>query len=354
VACCALLFFIAKVHAQSGPLPSWNNGAAKQSIVEFVGKVTKSGSPDFVPPADRIAAFDNDGTLWCEKPFYIHVEAVMARYKEQITANPKLAEQEPYKAVAMKDLGYFMKLYEDKEINAIVSDLIGVPFERMTTEQFADWNRQWLKTWKHPRFQVGYRGLIFQPMVELVKYLKANKFKVYIFTADEAAFLRLVSEELYGIPPENVLGSSIKLKFDNSTEPTKLIRTKEANYLNNWDGKPRLIEQVIGSRPIFAAGNSNGDLQMLQYVAKQDRRSLALLVHHTDEKREYKYDKHTEEVLPAAKKGNWTIIDMAEDWKQVLLQPISTTGTKRARALRPRAIRQARLKQVASSASGHE
>lgn len=144
--------------------------------------------------------------------------------------------------------------------------------------------------------------------------------------AINTAFLRLVSEELYGIPPENVLGSSIKLKFDNSTEPTKLIRTKEANYLNNWDGKPRLIEQVIGRRPIFAAGNSNGDLQMLQHIAKQDRRWLALLVHHTDEKREYKYDKHTEEVLPAAKKGNWTIIDMAEDWKQVSLQPISTTG----------------------------
>ena len=148
-----MLFFLTKVHAQSDPLPSWNDRAAKQSIVEFIDKVTKSGSPDFVPPADRIATFDNDGTLWCEKPLYVHVEAVLARYKEQITANPKLAQQEPYKAVAAKDLGYFMKLYEDKEINTVVSDLIGVPFEGMTTEQFADWNRQWLKTWKRRVFR---------------------------------------------------------------------------------------------------------------------------------------------------------------------------------------------------------
>jgi phosphoglycolate phosphatase-like HAD superfamily hydrolase len=309
--------FTTTIARAAEPLPSWNEGPAKQAIIEFVARVTKEDSPDFVPPAERIATFDNDGTLWNEKPLYIHIDALLARYKEQLTANPKLAEQQPYTAVAKKDLGYFKKLYEDKAINELVSDLIGVPFEGLTPEQYADWNRKWLDTWKHPRFDVGYRGLTYQPMVELVKHLKANQFKVYIFTADEAAFLRVVSEELYGIPPENVLGSSVKLKFDSSTEPTKLVRTKEMNYLDNWDGKPRLIEQVIGKRPILAAGNSNGDLEMLQYVGNQKRLSLALLVHHTDEKREYKYDTHTEQVLPAAQKGGWTVVDMARDWKTV-------------------------------------
>jgi hypothetical protein len=234
-----------------------------------------------------------------------------------VEADPSLAEKEPYKAVATKDLDYFMDLVEKGEFLEVVGDLMGVPFEGMLPGEFAEWNGKWLATWRHPKYDVGYQDLIYQPMVGLFDYLRANDFELYLCTADEAAFLRLVSEELYGVPPQNVLGSSVKLEYKGDDAPPSVYRTGHGNYLNNWDGKPRNILQTLGREPILAAGNSNGDLHMLQWVAGANRRTLAILVHHTDADREDQYDKHTEKVMPLAKEGGWTIVDMKNDWKSI-------------------------------------
>jgi len=298
------------------PLPSWNDTPQKERIITFISDVTDATSPHFVKPEERIATFDNDGTLWCEKPVPTHLFAIFDRCNELISANPSLKEVEPYKAIISKDARYFSELYENFSLNVLLGQLLAVPFGGITTNDFARWNRQWLNTWKHPRFGVGVKQLVYQPMVELLHYLTKNGFQVYIFTADEGAFVRLVSEELYSIPPERVQGSVIRLEYMNDNGQPSLIRTYQAQYLNNWSGKPRLINQAIGKRPIFAGGNSNGDREMLQFADDQ-KHSIALLVHHTDGEREYRYDTHTEKVLPLAKKNGWIVVDMKNDWKTV-------------------------------------
>lgn len=302
----------AKQKPATDPLPSWNKGATKTAILDYVKEVTTPGNAKFIDEANRIATFDNDGTLWNEKPLYIHVEAVLARYQEVIKENPALAEKEPYKSIKNKDLGYFAKLYEKNEIMPLVGDLIGVPFEGMTTSEFIEWNKNWLSAWKHPKYKVGYKNLIYQPMVELTKYLQDNGFKVYIVTADEAAFLQPISDGIYGIPSEMVLGSSIVLKY---SENGVLTRTAKGKYLDNWDAKPRQIWQIVGKKSIFSAGNSNGDYHMLQWTAKNG--GFALMVHHTDGVREDKYNKHTDKVMPMMKEVGGTIVDMKNDWKVI-------------------------------------
>jgi len=299
------------------PLPSWYDGPSKKTVLDFVALVTDKNGKDYVEPADRIATFDNDGCCWIEKPLYIHLFANLDRFKELMEADPKLADRQPYKAIASKDLSFFMDLLEKGQLDTIVGDIFGVPFEGMSTDEFAKWNRNWLATWKHPRFKVGYRNLVYQPMVELIGYLRDNEFDVHLFTADEGAFLKLVATDLYGIPPSNVHGSSIKLRYEVNAGDPVLMRTADAKYLDNWDAKPRLIFQSIGKPSIFAAGNSNGDLHMLQWTAGQKTPSLALLIHHTDGDREYAYDKHTDKVMPLAREGGWTIVDMKNDWKEV-------------------------------------
>jgi len=297
------------------PLPSWNEGSTKAAIVDFVTAVTDESNKDYVRPEDRIATFDNDGTLWNEKPLYVHFFALFDHMKQQMANDPSLMDRQPYKAIATKDKTYFLDLYENMAIDTLVGDLMGVPFGGMTTEEYAAWGRQWLASWKHPKYKVGVKGLIYQPMVELIEFLEANDFTVYIFTADEAAFLRLIAEELYGLPPSQVHGSSIRLEYIVEKDKSELVRTYRVQYFNNWDGKPRLIQQVVGKTPILAGGNSNGDLHMLQQTALAG--GLALLVHHTDGAREDKYDKHTEKVMPLAKTEGWTVIDMKSDWKVV-------------------------------------
>jgi soluble P-type ATPase len=200
-------------------------------------------------------------------------------------------------------------------IETLVSDLMAVPFGGMTAEEYAAWGRKWLASWKHPKYKVGVEGLVYQPMVELIDFLEANDFTVYIFTADEAAFLRLAAEELYGLPPSRVHGSSVRLEYIVEKDKAELVRTYRVHYFDNWDGKPRLIKRILGKTPILAGGNSNGDLHMLQQTALEG--GLALLVHHTDGDREDKYDKHTEKVMPLARKEGWTVIDMKLDWKVV-------------------------------------
>jgi phosphoglycolate phosphatase-like HAD superfamily hydrolase len=309
----AILFATCSPAGADDPLPSWNATPARQAIIAFVERVARRDSPDYVASADRIATFDNDGTLWCEKPLYIHVSANLARFQELIKADPRLAEEQPYKAIVARDQAYFLDLYEKHQLDEIVGDVLGVPFEHLKTDEYAAWNRRWLDSWKHPRFNVGYRRLVYQPMVELVRYLHGNEFQVHIFTADEGAFVKLVSEELYGIPPERAMGSSVELEFAG----TSLVRTGKARFLDNWDGKPRYIYETLGKRPLLAAGNSNGDLEMLQYAAAGAGPRMAIVVHHTDDQREYAYDKHTEKLLPEAQQKGWTIIDMKADWNRV-------------------------------------
>jgi hypothetical protein len=310
--CCA---FGTQVLAQTGPLPSWNNGPTKQAIMTFVEKVTDQDGRDYVAPEDRVAVFDNDGTLWNEKPLYVHFFAVFDHMKQQMAADPSLKSREPYKSIANKDRDYFVSLYEAAAYDTLLGQLIGVPFGGMTTEAFAEWGRTWVKKWKHPKYKVGVEGLTYQPMLELLRYLKANDFEVHIFTADEAAFLRLVSEELYGLPASHVHGSSVRTEYVVDKGKAHLVRTYQARYLDNWAGKPRLIMQEIGKRPILAAGNSNGDFHMLQHTALTG--GIALLVHHTDGEREDEYDSHTDKVMPLAQTEGWTVIDMKNDWQCV-------------------------------------
>ncbi len=299
------------------PLPSWNDTARKQAVIKFVQEVCDEGSPRFVQAEDRIATFDNDGTLWCEKPLYIHLFANLQRFKEQVQAKPELENQQPYQAILGRDVAYFTDLLEQGKTDEIVSDVFGVPFQGLTTDQYAAWNRKFLSQWKHPRFNRGFAGLTYQPMVELVRFLQSNEFDIHIFTADEGSFLKLVAADLYDVPPSNVHGSSIKLEYEADGKESTLVRTATTEYFNNWDAKPRLIFQTLGKRPILAAGNSNGDLQMLQYVSQQSGPAMSLLIHHTDPEREYAYEKHTDKVMPMAKQLGWTIVDMKADWKQI-------------------------------------
>ena len=315
VLCLVLTWLWVSEAAAADPLPSWHDGATKQAIVAFVEKVSTEGDPAFIPAEERIATFDNDGTLWVEKPLYIHFFGVLERLKAHAAADPALAGREPYKSVLTKDYGYFAELYENAAYASLVGQLLGVPFGGMTDAQYANWGRDFAASFKHPRFGTGVENLIYQPMLELMRYLEDNEFKVYIFTADEGAFVRLLANDLYGLPSEQVHGSSVRSEFITTVEGPRLVRTYRLQYLNNWDGKPRLIQSVIGKPPVFAAGNSNGDQHMLQYAAETG--GMSILIHHTDGEREYAYDTHTDKVMPLAQKEDWTVVDMKRNWRQV-------------------------------------
>ncbi len=297
------------------PLASWNDAGAKQAIVSFIEKTTEPTSDTFVPAEQRFAVFDNDGTLWTEKPMYIHAYGIFSEIKRQIEADETLTKREPWKSVAEKDASYFEQLYSNSEYESLASQLFAAPFGGMSAETYASWAQDFAANFKHPELGVGIEGLIYQPMLELIRYLEANQFTVYIITADEGAFLRVVAKDLYGIPPERVFGTSVREEFVIENGEPQFVRTYRVDHLNNWDGKPRLIRKVIGRTPIFAAGNSNGDQQMLQNTALGG--GMSILVHHTDGGREYAYDKHTDKVMPLATKEDWVVVDMAKDWNKV-------------------------------------
>ncbi|WP_281612953.1 haloacid dehalogenase-like hydrolase [Flammeovirga sp. SubArs3] len=319
----SLLFFSCTNTSKVNVLKHWNTTPTRAEIIQFVEGVTNPKSDQFIPQEDRIAVFDNDGTLWSEKPLYSHFYGVFARVEERIAENPDLANKEPFKSLHqfiltkdIKSLGYFMDQLEKGEFNPIVGELMGAPFEGMSVKEYSQWNRKFFSTWKNPVKHRVINELTYLPMNELVKYLQDNGFKVYIFTADEGDFLKLFSEELYHIPAQNVFGSSIILKYKDG----QLYRTAKGRYVDNWGNKAALIHQVIRKKPIFAAGNSNGDFEMLQYVDHQTKPHMSLLVHHTDAQREFKYDQHTEKVLPYAQNHHYTIVDMEKDWKVIFNQ----------------------------------
>jgi len=303
--------------SQTDPLPSWNDTAAKQAIVDFVGRVTKTGGPDFVPPVERIATFDNDGTLWVEQPMYVQMAFALDRVKEMAPLHPEWKDQQPFKAVLEGD----MKTLAETGEHGLV-ELVTVTHAGMTTSEFSKIVTDWLATARDARFKRPYTELVYQPMLELLAYLRANDFKTFIVSGGGVEFMRPWTERVYGVPPEQVVGSSIKTKFVMRDGRPTLFRLPEVNFVDDKAGKPVGINEYIGRRPIAAFGNSDGDLEMLQWATMGGGVSLGLIVHHTDAEREYAYDRQSpfgrlDVALDAAAADNWTVVDMKRDWKVI-------------------------------------
>jgi phosphoglycolate phosphatase-like HAD superfamily hydrolase len=303
--------------AQGDPLPSWNDTAAKQTILNFVTAVTKEGSPDFVPVPQRIATFDNDGTLWCEQPMYVQLAFALERVKSLSNLHPEWKTKQPFKAVLDNDIATLAKLGEKGLVELVMATHAG-----MTTEEFAKIVSDWIKTARHPKFKRPYTDLLYEPMLELLAYLRANGFKTFIVSGGGIEFMRPWTEQIYGIPPDQVVGSSIKTKFQMKDGIPELFRLPEIDFVDDGPGKPVGINAHIGQRPIAAFGNSDGDIQMLQWATKSGGRRLGLIVHHTDAEREYAYDRKSafgklDKGLDAAKDNNWTLVSMKDDWKRI-------------------------------------
>jgi len=304
------------VHA-ADPLPSWNDGAAKKSIIEFVTKVTKLDGPDFVQPAERIAVFDNDGTLWAEQPIPFQGFFTFDRVKALAPQHPEWKERQPFKAVLENDMKALAASGEKGAMEIIMTTHAG-----MTAGEFEKIVKDWLATAKHPRFKRSFTDLVYQPMLELLAYLRENGFKTYIVSGGGVEFMRPWSEKVYGIPPEQVVGSSIKLKVEMRDGKPVLIRLPEIDFIDDGPGKPVGIQKFIGRRPIAAFGNSDGDLQMLQWTAAGEGPRFMLLVCHTDAEREWAYDRQSsiqqfDKALDEAQRRGWTVVDMKKDWKRV-------------------------------------
>ncbi|MGO7836160.1 HAD family hydrolase [Rhizobium johnstonii] len=314
---------VALVHAtsafaQSDPLPSWNDTASKVAIVSFVEKVTGQGSPDFVPETERIAVFDNDGTLWVEHPMYVQLAFALDRVKTLAPQHPEWKETQPFKAVLDGDMKTLAASGEKGLVELIMTTHAG-----MTSSDFQKIVTDWLASARDPKFNRPYTELVYQPMVELLAYLRANGFKTFIVSGGGIEFMRPWAEKVYGVPPEQVIGSSIKTEFRMQDDTPTLYRLPEVNFIDDKAGKPVGINQQIGRRPIAAFGNSDGDLEMLQWTTMAGAPArLGVLIHHTDAEREYAYDRDTEfgrldKALDAAVITGWTVVDMKADWKQV-------------------------------------
>jgi phosphoglycolate phosphatase-like HAD superfamily hydrolase len=300
----------------SDPLPSWNEGSTKKSILDFVRRVTTSGGPSFVKPEDRIAVFDNDGTLWSEQPFAFQLAFVFDRMKAMAPQHPEWKDNPLYMAVLTGD----MKTVAAGGVKGIL-EMATVTHAGMSTEEFAKIAADWIESAKHPKFACCYTDVVFQPMVELLTYLRANLFKTFIVSGGGVEFMRVFAEKVYGIPPEQVIGSSIVTKFEIVDGVPVLMRLPELFFMDDNVGKPEGINRHIGRRPIAAFGNSDGDLQMLQWTTGCAGCSFALLVHHTDSVREYAYDASPlgklDVALTEAKAKGWTVVDMKNDWNRV-------------------------------------
>ena len=299
------------------PLPSWNQGAAKQSIITFVEKVTKPGSPDFVPVPERIATFDNDGTLWCEKPLPVQLYFVLDRVKALAPQHPEWQTTEPFASILKGDLNAALAGGE----RALV-ELVMVTHTGNTTVEFEKIVKDWIATAKHPKTGKLYTEMVYQPMLEVLSYLRANGFKTFIVSGGGIEFMRPWAEKTYGIPPEQVVGSSVKTKFELRDGQPVLVRLPEVNFNDDKGGKPVGIHQHIGRRPIAAFGNSDGDLQMLQYTGAGSGARFCLYVHHDDDAREYAYDRKDhlaklDQGLDEAAAKGWTVVSMKNDWKTV-------------------------------------
>jgi phosphoglycolate phosphatase-like HAD superfamily hydrolase len=303
--------------AQSDPLPSWNDTAPKAAIVEFVEKVSKDGSADFVPEPERIAVFDNDGTLWTEHPMYVQLAFALDRVKAEAPNHPEWKTTQPFQAVLEGDMKMLAAAGEKGLLELIMATHAG-----MTAEEFSKIASDWMVTARDPRFKRPYTELVYQPMLELLAYLRVNGFKTFIVSGGGIELMRPWTEKVYGIPPEQVVGSSIKTQFEMKDGAPTLFRLPQVNFIDDKAGKPVGINEHIGRKPIAAFGNSDGDLEMLQWTTMAPGARFGLIVHHTDAEREYAYDRDTEfgrldKALEAATINNWTVVDMKTDWKAV-------------------------------------
>jgi phosphoglycolate phosphatase-like HAD superfamily hydrolase len=304
--------------AQSAdPLPSWNNGKAKESIIEFVVKVTKKDSLDFVPPNERIATFDNDGTLWAEQPMYFQLLFALDRVKALAPQHPEWKEKEPFASLLKGDVKGALAGGEHAMLDIVMTTHAG-----MTTEEFEKLVKDWIAIAKHPKTARPYTEMVYQPMLEVLDYLRGHGFKTFIVSGGGIEFMRPWVEKVYGIPPEQVVGSSIKTRFEIRNGNPILVRLSELNFINDKGGKPIGINSRIGRRPIAAFGNSDGDLQMLQWTMAGKGARFALFVHHTDAEREWAYDRNSsigrlDKGLDEAQANGWTVVDMKKDWKVI-------------------------------------
>jgi phosphoglycolate phosphatase-like HAD superfamily hydrolase len=313
----ALLLLGGCATVQTDPLPAWNDGKVKQSIVTFVAKVTTPASPDFAPVPERIATFDNDGTLWAEQPLYVQIVFVLDRVKTLAPQHPEWKTAEPFASALKGDVRAALAGGDKALFELITATSTG-----MTTAEFEAMVSEWLATAKHPRFNQPYTALVYQPMLELLAYLRANGFKTFIVSGGGIEFMRPWTENAYGIPPEQVVGSSATTKFELRDGKPVLMRLPELGFIDDGPGKPVGINLHIGRRPIFAFGNSDGDLQMLQWTAAGSGARFMGLVHHTDAVREWAYDRQSsigklDKALDEAQAKGWTVVDMKNDWKVI-------------------------------------
>jgi phosphoglycolate phosphatase-like HAD superfamily hydrolase len=299
------------------PLPSWNDGASKTAIVDFVGKVTRQGGPDYVPPAERIATFDNDGTLWAEQPLYVQLAFALDRVKALSPQHPEWSTTKPFASVLKGDIKGALAGGE-----AAIFQIATATHAGMTTDEFEKVVRDWITTAKHPKTGRLYTEMVYQPMLELLDFLRANGFKTFIVSGGGIDFMRVFSEQAYGIPPEQVIGSTGKLKFELRDGKPVLVKLPEINFVDDKDGKPIGIQTHIGRRSIAAFGNSDGDVPMLQWATAGTGARLGVIVHHTDAEREWAYDRTSSigklnKGLDQSQASGWTVVDMKKDWKIV-------------------------------------
>ena len=317
IAVMLLIFWLAisSLATAADPLPSWNEGKAKQSIFDFVQRVTALGSKDFVSEPERVAVFDNDGTLWAEQPFYFQLVFALDRVKALAPKHPEWKEKEPFKSVLAGDLKSVLAGGEHALVELIMASHAGT-----TTEEFEQVVKDWIAAAKHPRFNRPYTECVYQPMLELLMYLRANGFKTHIVSGGGIEFMRPWVERVYGIPPEQVVGSSIKVKYEMRQGTPVLARLPEVNFIDDKAGKPVGIHYHIGRRPIAAFGNSDGDFQMLEWTTTGSGPRFGLIVHHDDAEREWGYDRKSsigklDRGLDEAPKRGWVVVSMKRDWK---------------------------------------
>lgn len=314
IAAVLLVLITATVFAQSDPLPSWNEGKSKKAIMDFVAKVTKPGSSDFVPEPERIATFDNDGTLWAEQPLYFQLLFGIDQIKALAPQHPEWKDQEPYKSVLAGDL----KTAFAGGAKSLVA-IVGAGNTNITPDEFDQIVKKWVATAKHPKTGQLYTEMVYQPMLELLAYLRANGFKTFITSGGGTDFMRAFAERVYGIPPEQVIGSVAEVKFEMREGQPVLIRQPALSFFDDNVFKPVAIQRNIGRRPIAAFGNSDGDLQMLQWTCAGSGARFCLFVRHTDAEREWAYDNTPlakfEKGLEEAKAKGWTVVDMKNEWK---------------------------------------
>ncbi|MFD1293749.1 HAD family hydrolase [Lutibacter holmesii] len=302
---------------KSDPLPSWNEVKSKQNIIAYVEDVTNSESANFIPVSERIATFDNDGNLWSEQPAYFQLFFAIDRVKEMAVDHPEWKTQEPFKSVLENDMASLAKQGEHGLVKLVMATHSG-----NTIEEFDANVKEWIKTAKHPTKNVGFDELVYQPMLELLQYLRANDFKTYVVSGGGVDFMRAIVTEIYGIPAEQIIGSRITTAYEYKDGKAVIKRTPGLDFNDDKEGKPLNIQKIIGKKPVFSSGNSDGDLQMMQYAASNSYKSFMLYVHHTDEVREWAYDREShigrlDKGLDQAMSDGWTVIDMKNDWKVI-------------------------------------